>query len=65
MDMIHQETLTCKSVRIANPEKGYLLKLLAEAVLYFNRQCDANGLSYDKKAMIQNLIALNTNFLWQ
>jgi hypothetical protein len=49
---------------LKNPKKPYFLQLAADAIWDVNVQCDKNGISYAKKAMIWCGMSLELNGAW-
>lgn len=54
-----------KSGRLLNSGKSFFLRLAADSVAEVNRQRDADGLSFARKAMIMTGMAMNTNDRWE
>jgi hypothetical protein len=53
------------SGKLKNPGKKFFLELAAESIREFNRQRDANGISWSRKAMIRCGLALNCDGNWE
>lgn len=51
--------------KLPNPGKNFFLRLAADAVNDVNKQRDADGLSFARKAMIMCGLALNTSGVWE
>lgn len=65
MEMVQQNKWKDSSGKLLNPGKRFFLQLAADSVRDVNRQSDADGLSFARKAMIMTGLSLNTNGRWE
>mmetsp|Transcript_7162 Transcript_7162/g.17545 ORF Transcript_7162/g.17545 Transcript_7162/m.17545 type:complete len:110 (-) Transcript_7162:31-360(-) len=62
----HQNRILGYEVRcFEEPRENFFLKMAAEAVRRVNRERDANGMSYARKAMIWCGLSLNGSVVWE